>query len=108
MKKIGILFLSLLMVVGCSFNRMTAKDAVQKSEDYMKGNRWALLWLKFTFIGWNILAMFTCGIGYLFLEPYMLLSKEEFYEEVVKAHGQTTEKEPVAEAPVVEEQPTQE
>ena len=28
MKKIGILFLSLLMVVGCSFNRMTAKDAV--------------------------------------------------------------------------------
>ena len=101
---------------------MTAKDAVQKSEDYMKGNRWALLWLKFTFIGWNILAMFTCGIGYLFLEPYMLLSKEEFYEEVIKDHGQTTEKEPVAEAPVaepvvetpvaeepvVEEQPTQE
>lgn len=67
---------------------MTAKDAVQKSEDYMKGNRWSLLWLKFTFIGWNILALFTCGIGYLFLNPYMILSKEEFYEEVLKDHGE--------------------
>ena len=87
---------------------ITAKEAVEKSIELMPGYRWKYICLNLSFIGWAFLSAFTFGIGDLFLDPYIAVSNVVFYEEVVKAHGQTTEKEPVAEAPVVEEQPTQE
>ena len=117
-----VLNLSLSEYVAIDNPEITAKEAVEKSIELMPGYRWKLICLGLSFIGWAILCCFTLGIGNLFLTPYMAVADVVFYEEVLKAHGQTTEKEPVAEAPVaepvvetpvaeepvVEEQPTQE
>lgn len=114
--------LSLSEYVAIDNPEITAKEAVEKSIELMPGYRWKLICLGLSFIGWAILCCFTLGIGNLFLTPYMAVADVVFYEEVLKAHGQTTEKEPVAETPVaepvvetpvaeepvVEEQPTQE
>ena len=104
--------LSLSEYVAIDNPEITAKEAVEKSIELMPGYRWKLICLSLSFIGWAILCCFTLGIGNLFLTPYMAVADVVFYEEVLKAHGQTAEKEPVAEAPVaepvVEEQPTQE
>ena len=104
--------LSLSEYVAIDNPEITAKEAVEKSIELMPGYRWKLICLSLSFIGWAILCCFTLGIGNLFLTPYMAVADVVFYEEVLKAHGQTTEKEPVVEAPVaepvVEEQPTQE
>lgn len=59
---------------------MTAKEAVEESEKLMNGHRWEFFWLQLTFIGWAILAVFTCGIGMLWLMPYIQISTIEFYE----------------------------
>lgn len=117
-----VLNLSLSEYVAIDNPEITAKEAVEKSIELMPGYRWKLICLGLSFIGWAILCCFTLGIGNLFLTPYMAVADVVFYEEVLKAHGQTTEKEPVAETPVaepvvetpvaeepvVEEQPTQE
>ncbi|MBR3162543.1 MAG: DUF975 family protein [Clostridia bacterium] len=57
-----------------------AKAIVEESESLMKGNRWRLFCLQFSFIGWSILASLTFGIGMLWLMPYMLVAEVVFYE----------------------------
>lgn len=58
---------------------MTAGDAIAASKQMMRGNRWALFCLEFSFIGWSILCVFTLGIGKLFLTPYREAAKAAFY-----------------------------
>ena len=103
--------LSLSEYVAIDNPEITAKEAVEKSIELMPGYRWKLICLSLSFIGWAILCCFTFGIGNLFLTPYMAVADVVFYEEVLKAHGQTVGTAPAAEPaaePVVEEQPTQE
>ena len=57
---------------------LTPKEAVNKSKEYMTGNRWKLFCLEFSFIGWAILAIFTLGIGYLWLIPYIQIAEIAF------------------------------
>ena len=45
----------------------------------MSGNKMKLFLLDLSFIGWAIVCSFTCGIGYLWLYPYMQASRAEFY-----------------------------
>ena len=103
--------LSLSEYVAIDTPEITAKEAVEKSIELMPGYRWKLICLSLSFIGWAILCCFTFGIGNLFLTPYMSVASVVFYEDVLKAHGQTVGTAPAAEPaaePVVEEQSTQE
>ena len=103
--------LSLSEYIAIDNPEITAKEAVEKSIELMPGYRWKLICLSLSFIGWAILSACTLGIGDLFLTPYMSVASVVFYEEVLKAHGQTvgtaSAAEPAVE-PVVEEHPTQE
>lgn len=62
--------------------KITTKEAVNKSEEIMNGNRWNLIWLNLTFIGWILLSCLTLGIGFLFLIPYMDLANIIFFEKI--------------------------
>ncbi len=57
-------------------------EALSRSKDMMKGNKWKFFCLNFRFIGWMLLANLTGGIGYLWLIPYMQTSFAKFYEDV--------------------------
>lgn len=59
-----------------------AVDALKQSWNLMKGNRWRLFCLEFSFIGWAILAALTLGIGSLWLVPYMQTAIASFYREL--------------------------
>ena len=61
---------------------LSASEAISRSKDMMYGNRWRLFCLHFSFIGWQILASLTLGIGYLWLRPYMEASVAAFYREI--------------------------
>ena len=61
---------------------LTANEAIDHSRAMMKGHKFDLFWLILSFIGWLILCMFTFGIGYLWLTPYMETSVAAFYEDV--------------------------
>ncbi len=59
-----------------------ALEAISRSKEMMKGNKWKLFCLHWRFLGWALLCMFTFGIGYLWLIPYMQTSFAKFYEDV--------------------------
>lgn len=61
---------------------MTAKEAMEVSMKMMRGNKWRLFCLQLSFIGWAILAIFTLGIGYLWLTPYVNAATAAFYDEI--------------------------
>lgn len=61
---------------------LTANEAIDRSRAMMKGHKFDLFWLILSFIGWMILCIFTAGIGYLWLLPYMETSVAGFYEDV--------------------------
>lgn len=57
-------------------------EAINRSKQLMDGNKWRLFCLILSFIGWGILAVFTCGIGFLWLIPYQMLAETAFYREI--------------------------
>ncbi len=61
---------------------MGANQAIQKSVDLMRGNKWRLFCLAISFIGWGILCCFTFGIGFLWLKPYQEAAYAAFYREI--------------------------
>lgn len=61
---------------------ITPLEALRRSKEMMRGHKWKLFCLQFRFIGWALLAMLTCGIGYLWLLPYIQAATSHFYEDV--------------------------
>ena len=59
---------------------LSGKEAVEKSQSLMQGNKGNYFVLTLSFIGWAILACFTFGIGYFWLLPYMQVSMICFYD----------------------------
>ena len=61
---------------------ISSKDAFKKAKQMMKGNKWRLFKLDFSFIGWALLCFLTLGIGTFFLIPYVNAAAAEFYVEL--------------------------
>ena len=61
---------------------ISTKDAFKKARAMMKGNKWRLFKLGFSFIGWLLLCVATLGIGTFFLTPYTEAATAEFYAEL--------------------------
>ncbi|MBU5316717.1 DUF975 family protein [Clostridium bornimense] len=57
-------------------------DCLKESRVMMIGYKWKLFCLYFSFIGWLLLSILTCGIGSLWLTPYIEISKACFYEDI--------------------------
>lgn len=71
---------------------LTAREALKKSRYMMRGHKWELFKLYFSFIGWFFVGILTCGIGFLWITPYMNTAIVHFYEDV-KAEYEATEQE---------------
>ena len=61
---------------------ISSKDAFKKAREMMKGNKWRLFKLNFSFAGWYILCFLTIGLGTFFLIPYLNAASAEFYVEL--------------------------
>lgn len=61
---------------------MTAQDAITASKELMDGHKGELFMLGLTFIGWDILAGLSLGIGHLWLSPYKNAVYAVFYREL--------------------------
>ncbi|MEY2906012.1 MAG: hypothetical protein RLZZ408_483 [Verrucomicrobiota bacterium] len=57
-------------------------EAIRRSKEMMKGNKWKLACLQWRFIGWYFLALLTCGIGLLWVAPYFQTANANFYGDV--------------------------
>lgn len=62
--------------------QLSASEAIHRSRMMMRGHKFDLFWLQFSFIGWFFLSILTAGIGFLWLKPYYNTAAAAFYEEV--------------------------
>jgi uncharacterized membrane protein len=61
---------------------MKATDAINRSKEMMKGQKWKYFLLHLSFIGWYLLCIPTLGIGLLWLLPYIYATQASFYEDL--------------------------
>ena len=64
---------------------MGAREALKKSEEMMNGHKMDYFVLGLSFIGWVILGMFTFGLLYIWLMPYMNATMVNFYNSIKPA-----------------------
>lgn len=65
--------------------KMKWKEAFKLSKQMMKGNKWKLFVLDLSFIGWEILSLFTFGLLNIFyVNPYKVATNVELYEVLKK------------------------
>lgn len=63
-------------------------EALRRSKQLMKGHKMDLFLLGLSFIGWSILCVFTLGIGFLWLAPYINTAYASFYRDISKTQAQ--------------------
>lgn len=61
---------------------MGANEALRASKEMMKGHKFELFCLELSFIGWDLLAVLTLGIGSLWVTPYKNAAHAAFYREL--------------------------
>ena len=64
---------------------LSPEEAMERSRFLMDGNRMRLFCLHISFIGWDILATLTFGIGHLWLRPYKEAANAAFYRDRLAA-----------------------
>ena len=73
-------------------------EAITQSRKMMDGNKWRLFCLDFSFIGWLLLSILTCGVLYIvYVGPYMQAAHAAFYQSIKPAPAVDAET-PVSEA----------
>ena len=58
---------------------ISKEEAFHETKQMMTGEKLNLFILELSFIGWYLLCAITCGIGLLFLMPYLLSTYTHFY-----------------------------
>ena len=61
---------------------LSAREALQRSKELMRGNKWRLFCLHFSFIGWDILTVLTLGLLGLWVVPFKAASNAVFYQKI--------------------------
>lgn len=61
---------------------LAPSEALARSKEMMRGNRWRLFCLQLSFIGWRLLCSLTLGIGNLWLTPYRQAATAAFYRDL--------------------------
>jgi uncharacterized membrane protein len=69
------------------FPDLRLMDAIRESKRLMRGNKWRLFCLGFSFIGWELLGALTMGIGYFWINPYRQMAETAFYMHVTGRDG---------------------
>lgn len=67
--------------------QMNYRDALALSSRMTEGHKLDLFILELSFVGWMILGSLLCGIGVIFVQPYINATFAEVYAEMRKASG---------------------
>lgn len=58
---------------------MNWKDCLSQSEEMMSGCRFETFVLQLSFLGWILLGTLLCGIGAIFVTPYIQATMTQLY-----------------------------
>lgn len=78
------LLLSQTYYLMLDFPQYTAPELIRMSIRLMKGHKGRLFYIQLSFFPLWVLSMFSCGIGILWLLPYMEATSANFYLDLIK------------------------
>ncbi|MGN0728526.1 DUF975 family protein [Treponema sp.] len=61
---------------------MSGSEAVKKSKEMMKGHKWELFVLLFSFFWWYLLCVITLGLAAIYVLPYINATMINYYEKL--------------------------
>ncbi|MBC8527576.1 MAG: DUF975 family protein [Candidatus Cloacimonetes bacterium] len=61
---------------------ITVMDAIRQSKTMMYGHKTRLFTLHLSFLGWILLSIISCGIGFVWVGPYIKTAQAIFYNEL--------------------------
>ncbi len=73
------------------YSDMGVIEALRTSSQMMVGNMGRLFYIYLSFIGWSLLGLLSCGIGMLWITPYMMQVGVNFYRDLSGEISQTQE-----------------
>ena len=68
---------------------LTGNEARKRSMYLMRGHKWRLFCLDFSFLGWYLLSALTLGILAFWVTPYHMTARAEFYQELLEEEKKT-------------------
>ena len=68
---------------------LTGNEARKRSIYLMRGHKWRLFCLDFSFLGWYLLSALTLGILAFWVTPYHMMARAEFYQELLAEEQKT-------------------
>ena len=68
----------------CDNPNLSSKKAIKLSNTITKGYKWDLLIMYLSFIPWYLLSIITLGLGYIYVIPYIGITKAMYYENLKK------------------------
>lgn len=74
--------------------QMGPVEAFRESSRLMNGNKGRLLYIYLSYIGWSLLGMLSCGLGMLWISPYMNQTVVSFYLDVTGEFDRLQKTEP--------------
>ncbi len=80
---------SMAHLIMADYPNVSAVEALRSSRQMMKGNKWRLFCLNFSFIGWALLSACVCGLGTYAVTPYQYAARAAFYNDI---SGRTSHK----------------
>lgn len=75
--------LQLSMYLLCDYDNLSAVQALKESWHLMRGNKARLFYLSLSFFGVYLLGILSCGIGLLWVYPYMQVTLGYFYLDII-------------------------
>ena len=66
--------------IHCDNPELGPNEVITRSRQMMDGHKWQLFCLHFSFFGWILLSMLTCGLLFFMVTPYMNAATAAFYE----------------------------
>ncbi len=75
------------------YPELSPREALKLSREMMRGYKWDLFVLDFSFIGWLFLAILSMGIGMFWLMPYMYTAGAHFYDDLKDERLEDSEEE---------------
>ncbi|MCF7927103.1 MAG: DUF975 family protein [Candidatus Izimaplasma sp.] len=87
------LFIALILVKFTLFpyividQQVSWKQALKKSWHYTAGNYFRVLFFPFAFLGWFLLGIITCGLGFFYAIPYYEVSRGYLYLSIKEEKG---------------------
>ncbi len=85
---------SLVYFLLADYEEYSCIQIMKLSSSLMKGNKFRLFGLYFSFIGMFLLGMLSCGIGFLWIQPYIQVTMAEFYLSITAEKSPTQPTQP--------------